>query len=481
MIDAPARTAPWLAAILLLPPLGCDRGSPRTATPSVERVALTEPALEAPAQPLQATESDHSELARALSGAFRGAAAVAMPSVARVRTERVGRRNAAVGGPRGSGFVLDASGLVVTNHHVVNGASRVQVSLAQGRTYEAEVVGSDSDSDVAVLQLRLPEGETVPAATLGDAENVAVGDWVLALGSPLDLEFTVTAGIVSAKGRSLSLAMESRRTAVESFIQTDAAINPGNSGGPLVDLDGRVIGVNAAIQSTNRRFIGYGFAIPIDIVVRIARDLIEDGVVHRPLLGVSVRDLTDADAEAYGLDRVEGAWISVVQPGLAADRAGLRQGDVVLAIDGEPIATANDLTAKLVQRRPDDRVRLTLRRFSDTSERVVQLDEFETSAPNRPRPLPVAVRPEERLGFVAAPVRSGRGEGTRLVVAEVVQGGPAAGDVSEGWEILSVNGERMSSIRQLERFGMGLEGGDLISLVLHDGEGERVVNYRARP
>ena len=377
--------------------------------------------------------------------------------------------------------MLDEAGHVVTNHHVVDRASRILVTLAGGRTYEAELVGSDEDSDVAVLALRLGDRETVPAARLGLAEEVAVGDWVLALGSPLDLEFTVTAGIVSAKGRTLTLGVEGRQTALESFIQTDAAINPGNSGGPLVDLDGRVIGVNAAIQSTDRRFIGYGFAIPIDIVARVAEDLMEDGFVHRPRLGVTVRDLSDADAEAYGLERVEGAWISGVQGGLAADRAGLRQGDVVLAIDGRRVATSNELTTRLAQRRPGDRVGLTVRRLGDTREIAVRLDEFAPARADRSPPVLVAEEPEDRVGFAVAPVRSGRGEGTRVVVEDIAPGGPADGRLVPGWEVVSVNGVAVGSPADFARATARLEGGDLVSLILRDGADERIVNYRATP
>ena len=431
--------------------------------------------------PLQSASGTRSGLATELSNAFREAASSAMPAVVRVQTERT-RRGRRIVGPRGSGFVLDDAGHVITNHHVVAGASRIQVSLVQGKTYEATVVGSDDDSDVAVLALQIPDGESVPFASLGTADEVEVGDWVLALGSPLDLEFTVTAGIVSAKGRTLSVGTEGRQTALESFLQTDAAINPGNSGGPLVDLEGRVIGVNAAIQSTDRRFIGYGFAIPIDIVRRVALDLMDDGVVHRPRLGVNVRDLSDADAEAYGLERIEGAWIDGVQEGLAADRAGLRQGDVVLAIDGAGVATANELTTRLLQRRPGDRVRLTVRRFADTDEVTVRLDEFAPSRTAPALPVRVADGPVDRVGFSVVPVRSGRGEGTRLVVEEVAPGGPADGRIADGWELASLNGSAISSLAEFRRITSRLEGGDLVSLIVRDADGaERVVNYRAQP
>ncbi len=482
---SPARARPGALAVLLAlvtSVSACDRVGSPPVSGAVTPVALAGSSAGArSALSLQQPDGAASGLARDLSGAFREAAAVAMPTVVRVETERLDRRGRPGGGPRGSGFVLDGSGHVVTNHHVVDGASRIRVRLVEGRTYEAELIGSDADSDVAVLALQLDPDEAVPAATLGDAGDVEVGDWVLALGSPLDLDFTVTAGIVSAKGRTLSVGIEGRQTALESFIQTDAAINPGNSGGPLVDLEGRVIGVNAAIQSTNRRFIGYGFAIPIDIVARVASDLLEDGVVHRPRLGVSVRDLTDADAEAYGLERVEGAWIDDVQRGLAAERGGLRQGDVVLEIDGRPVATANALTTRLVQRRPGERVRLTVRRFRETRDVVVRLDEFASERPHRPRPSQVAMQTDNGAGFSVAAVRSGTDAGPRLVIDEVDERGPAGGRLLPGWELLSLNGANIGSVRDFDRIASRLDAGDLVSLVVNDGEGERIVNYRARP
>jgi serine protease Do len=474
------------AAAFLLPLLfalgACDTGGSRQDAATVSPLAHEGGAATTghKSLPLQEPTGARSGLARELSGAFREAASVAMPAVVRVQTERTPRGRRTVG-PRGSGFVFDDDGHVITNHHVVADASRIRVSLVEGKSYEAVLVGSDEDSDVAVLRLELPRGESVPAARLGTAENAEVGDWVLALGSPLDLEFTVTAGIVSAKGRTLSVGTEGRRTALESYLQTDAAINPGNSGGPLVDLEGRVIGVNAAIQSGDRRFIGYGFAIPVDIVRRVAHDLMDDGVVHRPRLGVNVRDLNDADAEAYGLERIEGAWIDGVQEGLAADRGGLRQGDVVLAIDGEPVATSNELTTRLLQRRPGDRARLTVRRFEDTREVVVRLDEFAATRAGRPQPLRVADAPEDRVGFTVVPVLSGRGEGTRLVVEGIAPGGPADGRVAPGWEVNTVNGTRVSSLREFERITARLEGGDLVSLIVQTEDGERVINYRAQP
>ncbi|MEN8376097.1 MAG: trypsin-like peptidase domain-containing protein [Gemmatimonadota bacterium] len=464
----------------LLSACGFDAGSDVGAT--VQTVALASPTLRPrpAALPLQERVSDSPGLARELSGAFRDAANEVLPAVVRVEAQQAGRGGRAGGIARGSGFVLDEAGHVITNNHVVARATRVLVRFVNGRSYEAEVVGSDQDTDVAVLELKLAAGEQVPAARIGADAPVEVGDWVLALGSPLDLDFTVTAGIVSAKGRQLSIGTEGRQTALESYIQTDAAINPGNSGGPLVDLDGRVVGVNTAIQSPNRRFIGYGFAIPMAIVSRVADDLLEYGVVHRPRLGVSVRDVLDPDAEAYGLDRIEGAWIESVQEGLPAARSGLRHGDVVLAIDGAEVANANELTTQLLQRQPGQRIRLSVRRFQEDREVIVRLDEFEPRKRARTPPTLVAETPTDRVGFSVEAVRSGTGSGTRLVIEDIADGGPV-GERARGWEVVSINGVEIGTVRDFRRLASRLEGGDLVSLILTDGEDERIVNYRARP
>ena len=315
-------------------------------------------------------------LTTALSAAFRRAAQAVLPSVVFVSVEREpqsGIRTVPIPEPfrqffecrqpdaelppernAGSGFTLDSGGHIITNHHVVAEASRITVRLLDGREWEAEMVGSDPTTDVAVIRLENVPAD-LPVAEFGDSDAIQVGDWVLALGNPLGLDFTVTAGIVSALGRQL----RGSATALESYIQTDAAINPGNSGGPLIDLRGRVVGINSAITGGNR-FVGYGFAVPSNLARRVVDDLMKYGYVKRPRIGVQISDVTAVDAEVYGLDRVTGAEINAVEKGSPADEAGLEIGDVVLALDGAEIGNANELATALAQRNPGDEVTLTV-------------------------------------------------------------------------------------------------------------------------
>ncbi|HEY0809925.1 MAG TPA: trypsin-like peptidase domain-containing protein, partial [Longimicrobiales bacterium] len=284
-----------------------------------------------------------------LSAAFRGASEQALPSVVHIRvtTQATARRttqrtlpfpffddNEDPQQPRrgmgtGSGFVFDGRGYILTNNHVVENAERVLVTFVDGREYTAQVIGSDPQTDVGVIKIEPRNGERFAPVSLGSSDDTHVGDWVIALGNPLNLQFTVTAGIVSAKGRALGILERggaNAGTGLESFIQTDAAINPGNSGGPLIDLRGRVVGINSAIESPTGFFAGAGFAIPIDLARKVAGDIIEFGHVRRPRLGVEVGPVSAADAEAFRLPAVAGAVMRAVTPGQPAARAGIEMG-----------------------------------------------------------------------------------------------------------------------------------------------------------
>ncbi len=252
----------------------------------------------------------------------------------------------------GSGVIIDSDGYVLTNAHVVHTATNIQVTLADERTYEAELVGSDPDSDVAIIKLL--DAKDLPTARLGNSDDLRVGQWVLAIGSPFGLHQSVTAGIVSAIGRNqMGLAQ------YEDFIQTDAAINPGNSGGPLVNLSGEVIAINSAIRSGGgygeAYNIGIGFAIPINMASEIADDLRLNGSVRRGWLGVSIQDLTPEIAEALGLSEHGGALVSEVLPDSPAKTAGFQVGDVIIALDGEPVHDSADLKNRVARLTVDER------------------------------------------------------------------------------------------------------------------------------
>jgi len=234
----------------------------------------------------------------------------------------------------GSGFIISADGYVITNHHVVKDASEIIVRLSDRRELEAEVVGSDERSDIALLKL---DAEDLPVVSIGDSSHLKVGEWVLAIGSPFGFDHTVTAGIVSAKGRPLP------RENYVPFIQTDVAINPGNSGGPLFDVDGKVVGVNSQIYSRTGGFMGLSFSIPIDMAMKVVEQLKKDGHVARGWLGVLIQDVTRELAESFGMDKPRGALIAKVMPDSPAEKAGFEVGDIVTRFNGEEIERSSNL------------------------------------------------------------------------------------------------------------------------------------------
>ncbi len=235
----------------------------------------------------------------------------------------------------GSGFIVTKDGYILTNNHVVEDADRVTVTLLDHRTFKAKVIGHDAQTDVAVLKIDASDLAVVP---LGDDAKTRVGEWALAIGNPFGLDFTVTAGIISAKGRSTTQLRQLNGDdyAIQDFIQTDAAINPGNSGGPLVNIRGEVVGINSANASETGSYAGYGFAIPITLAKTVMDDLIAHGHVRRAILGAKINDATAVDAEANHLKSIEGVRIESFTDGSPAEKAGMEAGDVVVKIDGKP-------------------------------------------------------------------------------------------------------------------------------------------------
>lgn len=270
----------------------------------------------------------------------------------------------------GSGVIISADGYILTNNHVVENASSVQVSLTDKRHYDATVVGTDPLTDLAVIKV---DAKDLPAAYLGESDNVKVGEWVMAIGNPLSFSSTVTAGIVSAVGRSLNIIQDSY--GVENFIQTDAAINPGNSGGALVNLKGEVIGINSAIATNGMTssYIGYGFAIPIDLAKTVASDLIENGEVSRGYIGVRIEAVNDETAKAFGLDKPTGVLIQEVMKDGAASNEDIKSGDIILEIDGHVVTQPNELQSYVARKRAGDKVNLKIFRDGDNIERSVKL------------------------------------------------------------------------------------------------------------
>ena len=332
--------------------------------------------------PTQASPAGHLPGAQPLSDlsdAFAAVVETVRPSVVFITSRRTAEANSSrqlpqgfeqFFGPQGpqrqegsgSGFIVSPDGYILTNNHVVEGADKVEVTLLDRRTFEAKVVGTDPLTDLAVIKI---EARNLSAAALGQSEAVRVGEWVLAVGNPLgdNLTFTVTSGIVSAKGRGRLALPGTRNTSIQDFIQTDAAINPGNSGGPLVNVRGEVIGINSAIASQTGTYVGYGFAIPIDLARNVMEQIVANGKVQRAALGVQVIDATAEDAEYVGLKSIRGVMVSGFTSATSpAKRAGLEEGDVIISIDGKPVEYTAQLQQEVGFRRPGESVKVEVAR-----------------------------------------------------------------------------------------------------------------------
>ena len=272
----------------------------------------------------------------------------------------------------GSGVIISEDGYIVTNNHVVDGASKLKVKLNDGRTFDAKLIGTDSATDLALLKV---EAKDLPTLPFGSSDALRLGEWVLAIGSPFDLQSTITAGIVSAKARQLGAIPNDFR--IESFIQTDAAVNPGNSGGALVNTHVELVGINTLIKSQTGSYVGYSFAIPETIVRKVVVDLKEFGVVQRALLGIQFRvvdqDFLDAEGKDLGIKDLGGAYVASVVEGGAASEAGIRKGDVILAIDGVKITEPSTLQEQIARHRPNDTVKLSVKRDGEVKQFEVTL------------------------------------------------------------------------------------------------------------
>jgi len=272
----------------------------------------------------------------------------------------------------GSGVIVSPDGYIITNNHVVQGADHdgIKVTLLDKRTFDAKLIGRDPTTDVAVIKIR---GSDLPVASLGNSDSVHVGEWVVAIGNPMQLYYTVTQGIISALGRNLNLIRD--KYGIQDFIQTDAVINPGNSGGPLVDLHGEVVGINTAIATSTGTYEGYGFAVPINIAHKVALDLIDHGKVIRPYIGVEIGPIDQTMAKALDMKDVDGVLVQSVESNSPAEEAGIKAGDVILKFDGQKIEQANQLQSLVASKDPGDKVSLEIFHDGNTEEKTVILKE----------------------------------------------------------------------------------------------------------
>jgi serine protease Do len=344
----------------------------------------------------------------------------------------------------GSGVIVDKEGYILTNNHVVEDADKVKVRLNDGREFIATIKGQDPRTDLAVLHIKAND---LPVATLGDSDKLEVGEWAIAIGSPFGLEHTVTVGVISAKGRS-GLGTGT----YEDFIQTDASINPGNSGGPLINIDGEVVGINAMIIQPGT---GIGFAIPINMAKQILNDLIKQGKVVRPWLGISVQDLTPEMAEQFQVKEKEGVLVAQIHPGTGAEKAGLLSGDIIKAVDDKTIKNGNELIKEIQKKKVGQKVKLNVIRDG----KPMTIETTTTSMPDKPEAMREK-ESEEKLGasvqdltpLLAAQYQISNEIKKGVIVVGVERGSPADNiGLQEGDVILEINRKKVETIKDFEK------------------------------
>lgn len=369
----------------------------------------------------------------------------------------------------GSGVIISEDGYIVTNNHVIADADDIEVTLSDNRTFKATVIGTDPSTDLALLKVK---AKGLPTLPFYDSDQVQVGEWVLAVGNPFNLTSTVTAGIVSAKGRNINIVQD--QFAIESFIQTDAAINPGNSGGALVNLQGALIGVNTAIASPTGAYSGYGFAVPSDIVSKIVEDLIEYGVVQRGVLGVMIRTVDGNFAKEQNLSVNSGAYVDSLLAGSAAGAAGIQKGDVIVSIDGNETNSTPQVQEQIARRRPGDKIKVTVLR--DGKEK-----EFTVTLKNRQGSTDLVTEARSDLGKILGADLETLDQKTAQKLD--IDGGVRVKNLyagklrkytqmREGFIITEVDGQRVTSVEELSKILEDKSGGVLLEGVYEDIPGE---------
>lgn len=372
----------------------------------------------------------------------------------------------------GSGFCIDPEGFIVTNNHVVENADEIKVKAKNGKEYDAEIVGRDAKTDIALIKVKSWEGSAI--AKFGDSDDLKVGEWVVAIGSPFGLEHTVTAGIVSAKGRVIGSGP------YDDFIQTDASINPGNSGGPLINMQGEVIGINTAIFSRSGGNVGIGFAIPISLARGIIDQLKTSGAVTRGWLGVSIQDLSPELAEYYGVKDGKGALVGEVFQGDPADKAGIRPNDVIIEVDGDKIEASRDLSQKIAGIPVGGKVNLKVIR--DGKERTFKVEITKRTEDKENQALRKPVE-ETGLGMTVSTLtrelarQFDISEDEGVVVTDLEQGGPAdKADVQVGDLILEIDHMPVKTLEDYQSRIEKVKEGDTISLLVKRKRGLLALN-----
>ncbi|MGM0611951.1 MAG: Do family serine endopeptidase [Bacteroidota bacterium] len=365
----------------------------------------------------------------------------------------------------GSGVIISSDGYILTNNHVVESAEEIKVTLNDKRTFEAKIEGLDPSTDLALIKI---DKDSLPNLEMGDSDELSIGEWVLAVGNPFNLTSTVTAGIVSAKARNINILGE--RSSIESFIQTDAAVNRGNSGGALVNTEGELVGINAAIASSTGSYTGYSFAIPVNIAEKVANDLKKYGMVQRAFIGVTIRDINSKLAEKEDIDKLRGVYIDGVEDDGAADKGGLEEGDVIVSVDGTPVNSSGRLLELIAQYHPGDKVDINyIRNNKKKSVTLVLQGRTGETKLLEPDELSISSVLGANLENVKGEELERLGIDHGVQVTELSSGKLKSAGIREGFIITHVDKERVKSAKELKNILSEKEGGVLIKGVYPNG------------
>jgi len=367
----------------------------------------------------------------------------------------------------GSGVVISNDGLIVTNNHVVDGADEITITLTNKKTYKATVVGTDPSSDLAVVKI---EAKNLPYLVYGNSDDAKLGQWVLAIGYPLNLDVTVTAGIVSAKSRSININEKQSSTPVESFIQTDAAVNPGNSGGALVNTNGELIGINSAIASPTGSYAGYSYAIPVNIVKKVVNDIIKFGTVQRAFLGISYpkEGLSDEDKAKQGIKDVDGVYVMETPVGGAANAAGIKKGDVVTKINGVKVTTGPEMVEQVARYKPGDKITVTYLRDGDEKTANITLKN-KVGSTDVVKNKGIIESLGADLETVDKKVASANEISGGVLVKKIKDGLLKATKMQDGFVITSVNDEEIKNLDELKTALTNAKGGTVRLMGIYPG------------
>jgi Do/DeqQ family serine protease len=372
----------------------------------------------------------------------------------------------------GSGVIINKDGYVVTNNHVIRDADKIEVTLNDKRSYAAEIIGTDPQTDIALLKIRETE---LPFLIYGNSDQVRIGEWALAVGNPFNLTSTVTAGIISAKGRNINIIQNDPSKGlfpIESFIQTDAAVNPGNSGGALVNTRGELIGINTAIASQTGSYAGYSFAVPVNIVKKVVADLLEFGSVQRAFIGVSIRDIDAEFAEEMGIKNLNGVYVNGLNTGGAGEAAGIKVGDVITKVENNPVKNIAELQEQISKYRPGDKVTVSvIRDGKDTPLTMVLKNKNNETVMNK-----AEVTNKELISSLGANFETiTKEEMSKLKITNGIKvsnlhaGKFAAAGIREGFIILTIDKKKINTLEELESTLKAKTGGVLIEGIYPNG------------